>query len=109
MLHQVQSLSLLWLWLLVWYKCRVNIWGLPKKVIDPSEPSSILDNLYTSALGLPTTSPSKTPAICSAVNFILSDCIFYSNKMELSIQRSAYIQKKCTGSFHSDKNIKNRF
>ena len=32
--------------------------------------SSILDKVWTSALGLPTTSPPKIPAICSAVNFI---------------------------------------
>ena len=49
---------------------KLIYFGLAKKVREPSVPSSILDNLYTSALGLPTTSPSKIPAICAAVNFI---------------------------------------
>ncbi len=44
--------------------------GLDKKVKEPFSPSSILDNLETSSLGFPTTSPSKISAICCAVNFI---------------------------------------
>jgi hypothetical protein len=44
---------------------------LAKKVSEPSVPSSILDNLYTSASGFQKTTPSNMPAICPAVNFIL--------------------------------------
>ena len=44
-------------------RVKVADFGLARNVKEPSVPSSILANLKTSALGFPTTSPCKIPAI----------------------------------------------
>src|SRR5690606_31508444 len=64
--------------------------GLDKKVREPSTPSSILANLETSTSGLPTTSPSKIPAICCAVNFTILLFFFLVYFNESSKNRKNY-------------------
>jgi len=53
----------------VLYKKEVYL-GLARKDKLPVVPSSILDSLETSALGLPSTVQETSSAICVALNFI---------------------------------------